>query len=331
MNGNSKHYLVTGGAGFIGSHLSEKLIAAGNTVTVIDDLSTGDIHNLDAIIEHPQFNIIIGSVLDSVLMEPLVRNCDAIFHLASAVGVKLIMARPVETIEKIFDGTAVVFKYAARYRKKVLITSTSEVYGKSKDVPFKEDGDRVEGSTTMHRWAYACAKSLDEFLALAHAKESELPVVVVRLFNTVGPRQAAAYGMVIPNLVGAALKGLPLNVYGNGKQTRCFCHVYDVIGALCKLMADKKCEAQVINIGSSDEISILGLAEKIVKLTNSKSEIKLIPYEQVYPNGGFEDMQRRVPSIERIKGLIGWEPRKSLDEIISGVAEEIKKRLELIR
>lgn len=329
MNNNSKHYLVTGGAGFIGSHLSEKLINGGNQVTVIDDLSTGDIHNLDAIIEHPQFNIIIGSVLDGALMEPLIRNCDAIFHLASAVGVKLIMSKPVETIEKIFDGTAVVFKYAARYRKKVLITSTSEVYGKSKDVPFKEDGDRVEGPTTMHRWAYACAKSLDEFLALAHSKESELPVVVVRLFNTVGPRQAAAYGMVIPNLVGAALKGLPLHVYGNGKQTRCFCHVCDVVDALCKLMADKKCEAQVINIGSNDEISILGLAEKIVEITNSKSEIKLIPYEQVYPNGGFEDMQRRVPSIERIKGLIGWEPRQSLEDIIRGVTEEINKRLVL--
>ncbi|MDD5596363.1 MAG: GDP-mannose 4,6-dehydratase [Victivallaceae bacterium] len=329
MNSNPKHYLVTGGAGFIGSHLSEKLIAGGNRITVIDDLSTGDIHNLDAIIEHPQFNIIIGSVLDSDLMEPLVRNCDAIFHLASAVGVKLIMARPVETIEKIFDGTAVVFKYAARYRKKVLITSTSEVYGKSKDVPFKEDGDRVEGSTAMHRWAYACAKSLDEFLALAHAKESELPVVVVRLFNTVGPRQAAAYGMVIPNLIGAALKGLPLNVHGDGKQTRCFCHVADVVEALCKLMTDKKCEAKVINIGSSDEISILELAGKIIKLTNSKSEIKLVPYEQVYPNGGFEDMQRRVPSIERIKGLIGWQPQKNLDDIIRGVAEEISEKLKL--
>lgn len=329
MNSKPRHYLVTGGAGFIGSHLSEKLIGAGNKVTVIDDLSTGDIHNLDAIIEHPNFSIIIGSVLDSALMEPLIRNSDAVFHLASAVGVKLIMAKPVETIEKIFEGTAVVFKFASRYRKKVLITSTSEVYGKSRDVPFKEDGDRVEGATSMHRWAYACAKSLDEFLALAHSKESELPVVVVRLFNTVGPRQAAAYGMVIPNLVEAALLGLPLNVHGDGKQTRCFCHVHDVVEALCKLMTEKRCEAKVINIGSNDEISILELARKILKITGSKAEIKLVPYEQVYPNGGFEDMRRRIPSIERAKEFIAWEPRKNLDYIIESVAAETGKRLGL--
>ncbi|MFA7184662.1 MAG: GDP-mannose 4,6-dehydratase [Victivallales bacterium] len=326
MNKGSKHYLVTGGAGFIGSHLSEKLIETGNQVTIIDDLSTGDIHNLDTIIDHPKCSIIIGTILDATLMEPLIRNCDAVFHLASAVGVKLIMDRPVETIEKIFDGTAVVFKYAARYRKKVLLTSTSEVYGKSKDVPFKEDGDRVEGPTSMHRWACACAKSLDEFLALAHSKESELPVAVVRLFNTVGPRQAAAYGMVIPNLIGAALKGLPLNVHGDGEQTRCFCHVADVVEALYKVMNGKNCEAKIINIGSCDEISILELARKIVEITNSKSEVKLIPYAQVYPNGGFEDMRRRVPSIERAKELIGWEPRKNLEDIIRDVAGEISRR-----
>lgn len=330
MNNNgSKHYLVTGGAGFIGSHLSEKLIKTGNQVTIIDDLSTGNIHNLDSIIDHPQCNIIIGTILDGTLMEPLIRNCDAVFHLAAAVGVKLIMDRPVETIEKIFDGTSVVFKYAARYRKKVLLTSTSEVYGKSKDVPFKEDGDRVEGPTSMHRWAYACAKSLDEFLALAHSKESELPVVVARLFNTVGPRQAAAYGMVIPNLVEAALKELPLNVHGDGRQTRCFCHVSDVVEALCKLMTEKNCEAKVINVGSEDETSIMELARKIVEITGSKAEIKLIPYEQVYPNGGFEDMQRRVPCIDRVNELIGWGPRKNLDDIIRDVAGEVSGRLGL--
>ncbi len=322
-----KHYLVTGGAGFIGSHLTEKLINDGNRVTVIDDLSTGDIHNLDSVIDHPQFKIIIGSVLDTALMEPLVREAEGIFHLASAVGVKLIMADPVDTIEKIFEGTAVVFKYAARYRKKVLLTSTSEVYGKSKDVPFKEDGDRIEGPTTMHRWAYACAKSLDEFLALAHSKTSGLPVVVVRLFNTVGPRQAAAYGMVVPNFVEAALQERTLNVHGDGKQTRCFCHVHDVIGALCGLMTEKRCEAKVINVGSTYEVSIFELAQKILKITKSKSEIKLMPYEQAYPDGGFEDMQRRVPCIDRVKELINWNPQKNLEDIIYSVVDDKKKRL----
>jgi UDP-glucose 4-epimerase len=317
-----KHYLVTGGAGFVGSHLTEKLLYSGNRVTVIDDLSTGDIHNLDAVINLPQLKVIIGSVLDMGLMEPLVREVDGIFHLASAVGVKLIMANPTATIETIFQGTSVVFKYAARYRKKILLTSTSEVYGKSRDVPFKEESDRVEGPTTMHRWAYACAKSLDEFLALAHAKTSGLPVVVVRLFNTVGPRQASQYGMVIPTLVEAALQGRTLTVFGDGEQTRCFCHVLDVVEALHRMMTERRCEGTVINVGSSEEVSILSLAHEILRITGSKSEIRLIPYNQAFPNGGFEDMQRRVPCIARAKEFIGWEPKRSLEEIIRSVVND---------
>ena len=324
-----KHYLVTGGAGFIGSHLTEKLINDGNRVTVIDDLSTGDIHNLDAVTNHAHLKIIIGSVLNNALMEPLVREVDEIFHLASAVGVKLIMENPVDTIETIFQGTNVVFKYAARYRKKVLLTSTSEVYGKSKDVPFKEEGDRLEGPTTMHRWAYACAKSLDEFLALAHSKTSGLPVVVIRLFNTVGPRQTSSYGMVIPNLVEAALQERTLTVYGDGKQTRCFCHVHDVTEALCELMSKEQCEAKVINVGGNKEVSIIELARKVLEITKSKAEIKLIPYEQAYPGGGFEDMLRRVPCIDRIKKLINWVPKNNLENIISSVVEDKRKRFGL--
>lgn len=317
---SKKCYMVTGGAGFVGSHLTERLLADGNSVIVVDDLSTGNIHNLDDVLENQRLRIVIGSILDVVLMEKLIREVDVIFHLASAVGVKLIMSSPVDTIEKIFDGTAVVFKYAARYRKKILITSTSEVYGKSGDVPFKEDGDRVEGPTSMHRWAYACAKSLDEFLALAHYKTSALPVVVVRLFNTVGPRQSSAYGMVLPTLVEAALLGKTLSVYGDGNQTRCFCHVCDVVEALLGVMTEKLCEGKVINIGSNHEISIIELAKKVIEVTKSKSDIKLIPYNQVYPDGGFEDMHRRVPCIKRVKELIGWEPRTNLEDIISTVA-----------
>jgi len=324
---NAKHYLVTGGAGFIGSHLTEKLINSGNQITVIDDLSTGDIHNLDAVLNHKRVKIVIGSVLDQTLMEPLVREVDGIFHLASAVGVKLIMENPVDTIEKIFQGTEVVFRYAARYRKKVLLTSTSEVYGKSKDVPFKEDGDRLEGPTTMHRWAYACAKSLDEFLALAHSKKSGLPVVIVRLFNTVGPRQASAYGMVIPNLVELALQERVLTVYGDGRQTRCFCHVEDVTEALFRLMTEEGCESKVINVGGNEEVSIYELAQKIIEISKSKSEIKLFPYDQIYPNGGFEDMLRRVPCIDRVKELINWKPQKNLEDIICSVVADKRKRL----
>jgi UDP-glucose 4-epimerase len=313
------NYLITGGAGFIGSHLAEKLIINGDNVTVIDDLSTGNINNLELIIDNQNFRLVVGSVLDESLMENLIRDTNKIFHLASSVGVDLIMANPVHTIENIFQGTAVVLKYASRYRKKVLITSTSEVYGKSKDIPFHEDGDRLEGATTVHRWAYANAKALDEFLGLAYYKQSKLPVIIVRLFNTVGPKQSAVYGMVIPKMIEAAILGNSITVYGDGSQTRCFCHVQDVINALLLLMGKKSAEGKVVNIGSNEEISISTLANKIKQKIKTNSDIVFIPYAKIYPDGGFEDMQRRVPSIERVNDLIGWKPTFTIDEIIESV------------
>ncbi len=321
-----KKYLITGGAGFIGSHLAERLIEEGNIVTIVDDLSTGKITNLSQIIDNPDLKIIIDTVLNESLLERLIRETDEIFHLASSVGVQLIMNNPVHTIENIFQGTAVVFKYAARYRKKVLLTSTSEVYGKSKDIPFKEDGDRVEGATTMHRWAYANAKALDEFLALAYFKTAALPVVVVRLFNTVGPRQSADYGMVIPKMISASIRDKQIQVYGDGLQSRCFCHVKDVIDALCLLMNNKKSEGEVINVGSNQEISMIDLAKKIKEKSPFESDIILVPYEKIYPNGGFEDMRRRVPSIEKIFKQINWKPTYSINNIIDDVfMDKLKK------
>jgi UDP-glucose 4-epimerase len=319
-----KKYLITGGAGFIGSHLAERLIEEGNIVTIVDDLSTGKITNLSQIIDNPDLKIIIDTVLNESLLERLIRETDEIFHLASSVGVQLIMNNPVHTIENIFQGTAVVFKYAARYRKKVLLTSTSEVYGKSKDIPFKEDGDRVEGATTMHRWAYANAKALDEFLALAYFKTAALPVVVVRLFNTVGPRQSADYGMVIPKMISASIRDKQIQVYGDGLQSRCFCHVKDVIDALSLLMNNKKSEGEVINVGSNQEISMIDLAKKIKEKSPVESDIILVPYEKIYPNGGFEDMRRRVPSIEKIYNQIKWKPKASIDDIIEDVFYHIQ-------
>jgi UDP-glucose 4-epimerase len=317
-------YLITGGCGFIGSHLAERLLAGGHQVTVLDDLSTGKITNVRELEGRDEFQVLIGSVTDEGLVREAVVRCDAIFHLASAVGVKLIMDKPIETIDTIVTGTQVVLKLANRYRKPVLLTSTSEVYGKSTTVPFVEDGDRLEGPTTKHRWAYACAKALDEFLAMAYWKTSSLPVVVVRLFNTVGPRQTGQYGMVIPNFVRRAIAGEPLEVFGNGDQSRCFCHVHDVVRALVTLMNSSTAYGQVINVGSTEEVSIRQLAELVIAETKSSSQIKLIPYSAVFGEG-FEDMVRRVPSIEKVRGLIGWEPERSLREIIgdviAGVAE----------
>jgi len=321
------HYLVTGGCGFIGSHLTERLLALGAKVTVIDDLSTGKFANLASIAPTPNMRVIIGSILDRELAEPLIRDVDGVFHLASAVGVRLIMDRPVEAIETIFQGTDTVLRFAARYRRKVLLTSTSEVYGKSEDLPFKEDGNRVEGSTNMHRWAYACAKALDEFLVLAHHKTSRLPVVVTRLFNTVGPRQASQYGMVLPRFVEAALMGQPLTLYGDGMQTRCFCHVADVVEALVLAMESTRCDGEVINVGSNQEISIKALADLVIARTSSRSPVMRIPYEQAFPDGGFEDMKRRVPSLEKVGHLLNWRPKRNLDDIISDVVEEKRRRL----
>ena len=315
--------LITGGAGFVGSHLADKLHSEGHDITVIDDLSTGRYSNVEHLEGKERFRLIIDTVLNEALMEELIRDADRVFHMASAVGVKLIMEHPVRTIETIFRGTDVVLRLCARYRTRVLVPSTSEVYGKGTSVPFKEDDDILKGSTSKHRWAYACAKELDEFLALAHWKESRLPVVVVRLFNTVGPRQTGQYGMVVPRFVEAALKNEPIAVHGDGSQSRCFGHVSDVVGALTKLLETPECFGQVINIGNDEETTIKALAETAIAMTGSSSVIRYIPYEQVYGEG-FEDMQRRVPSLEKANSLIGYRPTKSLSDIINDVARGLK-------
>lgn len=321
-------YMVTGGCGFIGSHLVERLLTMGHAVTVLDDLSTGQYINLSHVESHPHLRLIIGSVLEEDLVRETLRECDAVFHLASAVGVRLIMERPVHTITTIFHGTDVVLKLAARYRKRVLITSTSEVYGKSENVPFDEEGDRLEGPTTKHRWAYACAKALDEFLALAHWKESRLPVIVARLFNTVGPRQTGQYGMVVPTFVRRALLNEPILIYGDGQQSRCFSHVLDVVEALIGLMNTPQAFGQVVNVGSDQEITIRELAQRVRQTTGSSSEIRHIPYEMAYGEG-FEDMRRRVPSLKKLRELIGFVPRRSLDQILEDVTADMKQRLHL--
>ncbi len=320
--------LITGGSGFVGSHLADKLHGEGHDITVIDDLSTGRYQNIAHLEGKERFRLIIDTVLNAKLMEELIRESDRVFHMASAVGVKLIMEHPVKTIETIFRGTDVVLGLCSRFRKRVLIPSTSEVYGKSTQVPFAEDNDILKGSTSKHRWAYACAKELDEFLALAHWKETRLPVVVVRLFNTVGPRQTGQYGMVVPNFVKSAVRGEPLIVHGDGGQSRCFGHVLDVIEGLTKALETETCFGQVMNIGNAEEITIKQLAEKTIELTGSRSEIKYIPYEEAYGEG-FEDMRRRVPSLEKAKRLIGYQPTRSLDEIINDVAKQFREELKV--
>src|SRR5688572_24185066 len=316
--------LITGGAGFVGSHLADRLIKDGNEITVIDDLSTGRYSNIEHLEDTDGFRLIIDTVLNQQLMEELIRETDRVFHMASAVGVRLIMEQPVKTIETIFHGTDVILKFCSRYRKRVLIPSTSEVYGKGASIPFSEEDDLLTGATDKHRWAYACAKTLDEFLALAHWKETRLPVVVVRLFNTVGPRQTGQYGMVVPRFVQAALKNEPITVFGDGTQSRCFGHVADVVEGLIKMLETPACFGQVINIGNDEEVSIMGLADRAITLTGSSSEIKFVPYEEAYGEG-FEDMRRRVPSLEKAKRLIGYKPTRTLDNIINDVAGEYRK------
>jgi UDP-glucose 4-epimerase len=318
--------LITGGAGFVGSHLADKLFNDGHEVTVIDNLSTGRYSNVAHLEGQKNFRLIIETILNEKLMEELIRDTDRVFHMASAVGVKLIMEHPVQTIETIFRGTDVVLGYCSRYRKRVLIPSTSEVYGKGSQVPFSEDDDILKGSTSKHRWAYACAKELDEFLALAHWKETKLPVVVVRLFNTVGPRQTGQYGMVVPRFVNAALRNETIVVHGDGGQSRCFGHVADIIEGLTKLLETPSCFGQVINLGNPEEITIKALAEKAILMTGSKSEIKYIPYEEAYGEG-FEDMRRRVPSLAKAERMIGFRPTRKLDDIINDVAAEFRDEL----
>jgi UDP-glucose 4-epimerase len=312
--------LITGGAGFIGSHLSDAYVARGDEVYVIDDLSTGSIRNIAHLKENPRFHYRIDSVNNQSLMAELIDECDVVVHLAAAVGVKLIVESPVRTIETNVHCTEVVLAQASKKKKKVLVASTSEVYGLSNDVPFREDGNLVMGATTKGRWSYACSKAIDEFLALAYWREKKLPTVVVRLFNTVGPRQTGQYGMVIPTFVRQALSGKPITVYGDGKQTRCFGYVGDVVGALVGLMETEEAVGQVFNIGSNEEVSIIELARRIKEITRSESEIVLVPYDEAYEEG-FEDMPRRVPDITKVGALVGFRPEMKLDGIIERVVE----------
>ncbi len=316
----TRRVLVTGGAGFIGSHLVEALLARGDHVTVIDDLSTGRWANLEHVAADPRLRVIVASAAERDLLEREVPGHDLVYHLASAVGVRLVVDQPVRTVETIFLATHVVLAAAARYRRPVVLTSTSEVYGNSPRLPFREDDDVVMGPTEKRRWAYACAKALDEFLALAHFTETRLPVFVVRLFNTVGPRQSPHYGMVLPSFVRRALEGRPLEVYGTGEQRRCFCHVADVVEGLLRLPEVEAARGKVINLGSQEEVTIRGLAERVVALTGSASPIELVPYEAAYGQG-FDDMQRRVPDLGRAESLLGWAPRTRLDDTIRAVVE----------
>ena len=310
--------LITGGAGFIGSHLSDAYLARGDSVLVLDDLSTGSIENIRHLKSHPRFAYTVESVHHASVVAELVDECDVVFHLAAAVGVKLIVESPVRTIETNVHGTEVVLAQANKKKKPVLVASTSEVYGLSNQVPFREDGPLVMGASTKGRWSYACSKALDEFLALAYWREKKLPTTVVRLFNTVGPRQTGQYGMVIPTFVKQALAGRPITVYGDGTQTRCFTYVGDVVRALMALMDHEGAVGQVFNIGSTEELSITALAERVQALTDTRAPIVYVPYAEAYEEG-FEDMPRRVPDISKIGALIGYRPTVALDEILHRV------------
>jgi UDP-glucose 4-epimerase len=317
--------LITGGAGFIGSHLSEALLDAGHHVIILDNLSTGSIDNITHLKGRAGFSYHIESVNNEPLLAELIDQADVVFHFAAAVGVRLIVEQPVHTIETNVHGTEVVLKHANKKKKLVFLASTSEVYGKSDDVPFREDSDLVLGATAKHRWAYACSKAIDEFLALAYWKERKLPIVIVRFFNTVGPRQTGQYGMVIPNFVRQALAGEAITVFGDGTQSRSFTHVTDVVGALIALMNQPKAVGQVINIGHTEEITMRALAERVRNLTGSTSSIRLVPYDEAYESG-FEDMPRRLPDLSKIQSMIGYRPRFSLDDILVHVIEYFRSQ-----
>jgi UDP-glucose 4-epimerase len=315
--------LVTGGAGFIGSHLGEELLKRGHAVRVIDDLSTGSIRNIEHLKSHPRFSYTVASIFDAGLMAEMVDWSDAVYHLAAAVGVRLIVEDPVRTIETNVHGTEVVLRLASKKKKRTLLTSTSEVYGKGTGrFPFREDDDLVFGGTDKARWSYACSKAIDEFLALAYWKQKGVPATVVRLFNTVGPRQTGQYGMVIPTLVGQALRGEPITVFGNGRQSRCFASVSEVVVAMSDLLTCRPSYGLVVNIGSREEVTILELARRIKALTGSRSKIVLVPYDKAYESG-FEDMARRVPDLSRIRKLVGYRPRTSLDQILGSVIDGV--------
>lgn len=318
--------LITGGAGFVGSHLSDAYIQRGDEVHVLDDLSTGTIRNIEHLKEHPNFEYVIGSVHDRPLVAEMVDRADVVFHLAAAVGVRLIVESPVHTIETNVHGTEVVLAQAAKKQRRIVIASTSEVYGLSDQIPFREDGNLVLGATNKGRWSYACSKAIDEFLALAYHREKGVPAIIVRLFNTVGPRQTGRYGMVVPTFVQQALKGEPITVFGDGTQSRCFGYVGDVVTGLTKLMDHDKTAGEVFNIGATEEVSIKQLAERVCQLTNSNSEIKLVPYEEAY-EPGFEDMPRRIPDVSKLESFIGYKPNTPLDEILAQVIEFESQRL----
>ena len=316
--------LITGGAGFIGSHLAERFINDGHTVQILDNLSAGSIENIAHLKDRQGFTCNINSVANEPLLAEMIDRADVVFHLAAAVGVKLIVEQPVHTIETNVHETEVVLKHASKNKKLVFIASTSEVYGKSTDVPFHEDSDVVLGPTIKHRWAYACSKLIDEFLALAYWKEKKLPVIITRLFNTVGPRQTGQYGMVLPTFVKQALSNQPISVFGDGSQSRSFTYVADVVDALVKLVGEPQAVGQVLNIGSTQEVTIAKLAERVRKLAGSNSPIHYIPYDQAY-EVGFEDMPRRVADIAKIRKLVGFEPQVNLDEIINKVVDHFRK------
>ena len=320
----NKMMLITGGAGFVGSFLTEELLNRGYAVTSVDNLSTGKLENINHLMTNPNFEFITGDIMDEPLMDRLIDGADKIFHLAAAVGVKLIIERPVETIETNIMGTEIIYKLANKHKKKVIIASTSEVYGKNNEIPFKETDDSVYGPTIKSRWSYACSKAIDEFLGLAYYHEKKLPIVIVRLFNTIGPRQTGRYGMVVPTFVQQALLGHPITVFGDGKQTRCFANVKDVVWAMAELAEKQGAEGQVFNIGTDELISITELAEKTRMLCESESEIHYIPYDEAY-EAGFEDMSQRMPDISKVHDAIGYKPRYNLENTIGEIIEYFKK------
>ena len=313
-------FLITGGAGFIGSHLAGTLLERGDEVYAIDNLSTGSIENIEHLKDHPRFHYTIDTISNEPVTAELVDRVDTIFHLAAAVGVRLIVESPVHTIETNVHGTETILTLANKKKKKVIIASTSEVYGKNRNFPFREDSDLVMGPTSKGRWSYACSKAIDEFLALAYFKEKKLPVVIVRLFNTVGPRQTGQYGMVIPTFVKQALSARPITVFGDGKQSRCFTDVSEVVKGLADLAVHPDAVGQVFNIGTTNEITILDLAKKVKEMTGSKAEIVFVPYEKAYEEG-FEDMPRRVPDISKIQELIGYKPSLTLEQTLQRVID----------
>ena len=326
MNSKTQKALITGGMGFIGSHLAETLLRNHYSVTSIDDLSTGSFKNIEHLLPHPEFNFVIETVMNENVMDRLISECDIIFHLAAAVGVKLIVKKPVEVIQKNVLGTEIVLRIANRYRKTTILASTSEIYGKSNDIPFKEGSDRILGATTNHRWSYSDSKAIDEFLALAYHKENQLPVVIVRLFNTIGIRQTGRYGMVVPTFVQQAVKGEPITVYGDGDQSRCFCNVKDVVEGITRLAEHPDALGQIFNLGNAEEISIRQLAQKVKEITGSGSDIVYIPYDLAYEEG-FEDMRRRVPDITKAKSLIGFHPKVTLEESLMEIFQFTKENL----